>query len=149
LKRLKARLKAMEESGDIHSSYNDYFQDIEKVVIYFNLFPEFHKKLPYYFKILRMIFWPTGDMALRLSDKKHKPSFSNKMKARLLAPIRTIQLIGQEIGVGIVFLLLVKLFVDLIISPKNYFFRQKSYFDYLKSRNIAPETIEKIVKGIQ
>jgi len=149
LNRLQARLKALKESGDIHASYNDYFQDIEKVLIYFNLFPKFHKKLPYYLKIMKMLVWPTSDMALRLSDRKHKPTIANKLKARLVAPVRTIQLTGQEVGVGIIFLLIIKLFVNLIISPKNYFFTQKSYFDYLKSRNIDPNTIEKIVKGIQ
>lgn len=149
MNRLNDRLQAIKESGDIHTSYNDYFQDIEKVVIYFNLFPEFHKKLPFFLKIMQMIKFPTCDMALRLSDKKHNPTLANKLKSRIIAPIRVVQLVGQEIGVGITFLLIGKLFVDLLVSPKNYIFKQKSYFDYLKSRNIDPKNIEKIVQGIQ
>ncbi len=147
-RRLKKRLKNIRESGDIHNSYNDYFQDIEKNVIYFGLFPEFHKKLIFYAKIIKQIYLPHCATALKLTDNFHKPNFINKLNARLTAPYYVFSLLAQEIGWKFTILLYFKLFFDLIISLKNYIFKQESYFDYLKKRNVNPKDIEQIVKGI-
>lgn len=147
--RLKKRLALYDRTGDLHTSYNDYFQDIEKIVIYFNLFPEFHKKLFFYLKILSSIFFPETEIALKLSDKSDKPTFINKFMARIKAPYFVFSLIAQEIGWTFTFLLFLKLFIDLLLSVKNYFIKKESYFDYLRKLGIDPKTIEKVVKNIQ
>jgi len=149
MKRLKKRLKAAEEAGDLHISYNDYFQDIEKNVIYFNLFTKFHQRIGFLAKIIRQIYFPKAKIALRLSDSLHKPTFANLLKARLKAPYYVFSLIAEEIGWKFSLLLFVKLFFDTLFSLKNYFFKQESYFSYLKKIGINPSEIEKVVKNIQ
>ena len=148
-RRLNKRLKTEESTKDFQSSYNDYFQDVEKKVIYFNLFPKFHLKLFYYSKILRLIFFPETQVALKLNDKTHAPHFWNKCISRLKTPYFVFSLISQEIGWKFTILLFVKLFFDLLFSVKNYFVKSESYFDYLTQRGIDPQDIEKAVKQIQ
>jgi hypothetical protein len=148
-RRLDRRLKTMEATHDFQTSYNDYFQDIEKKVIYFNLFPEFHLKLVFYLKILRMVYFPKTQMALKLNDKAHVPSFWNKLTSAVKAPYFVFSLIAQEIGWKFTVLLFTKLLFDLLFSIKNYFIKSKSYFDYLKEKGIDPKEIEKVVKNIQ
>jgi hypothetical protein len=58
-------------------------------------------------------------------------------------------LIAEEIGWKFSLLLFVKLFFDTLFSLKNYFFKQESYFSYLKKIGINPSEIEKVVKNIQ
>ncbi len=149
LRRLKKRLKVHNKTGDFQDSYNDYFQDIEKLVIYFNLFPQFHKKLIFYFFILKFIFFPKTEIAICLNDSVHKNRIINKFVAHLKAPYFVFSLIAQEIGWKFTFLLFLKLFFDLLLSLKNYFVRKESYFEYLKKRNVDPKSIEKAVKNIQ
>ncbi len=149
IRRLNKRLKAFGKNKDFHLSYNDYFQDVEKIVIYFNLFPQFHKKLKYYLKILISIFIPNIEIALKLSDIPNEKSFFKKILARIKAPYYVFALISQEIGPKFTFLLFLKLFLDLIISLKNYFIKKESYFDYLRKKGIDPSKIEKVVKNIQ
>ena len=148
-RRLKGRVKVQQENGDFQSSYIDYFQDIEKQVINFALFPKFHKKLPYYFKILRLVYLPKTAICLKLNDKYHRPTRWNKIVARIKAPHLTFALIAQEIGWKFTILLFMKLFLDLLISIKNYVVRKDSYFDYLKQKGIDPMPIQKIVDDIQ
>ena len=147
--RLKKRLEVQYLSKDFQTSYNDYFQDIEKTVIYFNIFPNFHKKIIFYFIILKNIFFPNREVALKLSDKFGNSSLLNLIKARLKAPYYVFSLIAQEIGWKFTFLLFLKLFLDLIFSIKNYIVKKESYFDYLKKRGINPKEIEQAVKNIQ
>ncbi len=148
-KRLNKRLEVYDRFRDFHLSYNDYFQDVEKLVIYFNLFPEFHKKLVLYLKILVSIYFPKTEMALKLSDIPGEKSFFKRMSAKIKAPYFVFALIAQEIGAKFTFLLFVKLYFDLIISLKNYFVKKESYFDYLGKKGIDPAEIEKVVKNIQ
>lgn len=148
-RRLAARLRAAERTGDMQVSYNDYFQDIEKDVIYFNIFPEFHKKAVFYYRIHRAVFLPKQAPALKLSDKSHQPTLLDQVQARASAPRLVLSLVAQEIGWQFTVLLLMKLSFDLIGSTKNYFLKKESYFDYLRKRGVAPEAIERVVKGIQ
>ena len=148
-RRLQKRLVAHEITKDFQTSYNDYFQDIEKIVIYFNLFPAFHKKLSFYFLILRYIFFPKTEIALKLSDSLHDRSAYSKIKAGVAAPFFVFSLIAQEIGWKSTFLLFSKLFFDLLLSFKNYFVKRESYFDYLKKRGVDSILIERAVKNIQ
>lgn len=148
-RRLEKRLQSFKECQDIHDSYNDYFQDVEKEVIYFNLFPEFHKRCYFYFRILKKIGFVKNEMALKLSDATYKPSLLKRIKAQLKAPYYVFALIAQEIGWTFTTLLFVKLFFDVIFSLKNYMFKKESYFDYLRTRNIDPDLIQKAVKNIQ
>ena len=148
-RRLIRRLEVKESTKDFQSSYNDYFQDIEKKVIYFNLFPQFHLKLLFYMKIIGLIYFPETQVALKLNDKTHHPHFWNKCISKLKAPYFVFSLIAQEIGWKFTILLFVKLFVDLIFSIKNYFVKSESYFDYLKQRGVDPQDIENAVKKIQ
>jgi len=148
-KRLKKRLNIFNNTGDIQSSYNDYFQDIEKVVIYFNLFPKFHLRLKYYLKILRMIYFPKKEIVLKLNDIAPPSNIYKTTMARIKSPYIVFSLIAQEIGWKFTILLFVKLFVDLILSLKNYFYKKESYFDYLKNKGVNPLEIEKAVKNIQ
>lgn len=147
-RRLEKRLNVQNQSGDFQNSYNDYFQDIEKVVIYFNLFPLFHKKLMYYLVILKLIFLPKSEIALKLSDHAHDATFGRLALARIKAPYYIFALIAQEIGWRFTFLLFTKLFLDLWFSLKNYFIKAESYFDYLRKKAIDPKEIEKVVKNI-
>lgn len=147
--RLKRRMEVVESTGDLQTSYNDYFQDVEKVVIYFNLFPKFHVKFALYLRILRMIYFPKTTFALRLNDRSHKPSLWNKVIAHIKAPYLVFSLIAQEIGWKFTVLLFMKLGIDLLISLKNYFVGKDSYFDYLQQKGIDPKEIEKAVKNIQ
>ena len=149
MRRLRKRLKVQKESGDFQDSYNDYFQDIEKVVIYFNVFPHFHKKLLFYLIILKLIFFPKRSAALKLSDHAHGPNLFRTIIARFKAPYYIFALIAQEIGWKFTFLLFLKLFIDLILSIKNYIIHKESYFDYLRKKGIDPKEIEKAVKNIQ
>lgn len=149
LQRTLKRLKILELGGDIHASYNDYFQDIEKDVIYFNLFPKFHLKALFYAKILRKIFFPNIDVALKLDDQQKGASVLSNVVSFLKAPYYIFSLIAQEIGWKFTFLLFLKLLIDLVVSLKNYIIPQTSYFDYLKSRDIDPKEIAKAVKNIQ
>lgn len=148
-RRLVKRLETMQSTHDFQTSYNDYFQDIEKKVIYFNLFPTFHIKLNFYLKILKMVYFPSSEMALRLNDKTHLPHFWNKLMSKLKAPYFVFSLIAQEIGWKFTILLFIKLLFDLLFSIKNYVIPSKSYFDYLKEKGINPKEIEKVVKNIQ
>ena len=147
--RLKRRLEAASATGDFQVSYNDYFQDIEKQVIYFNLFPKFHVKLVFYVKILRMIYWPKMKFALRLNDRNQAPTLVNTLVSRVKAPYFVFSLIAQEIGWKFTILLFLKLFVDLLISLKNYVVHTESYFDYLNKKGIDPQAIQKAVINIQ
>lgn len=148
-KRLNKRLNVYARSGDFQDSYNDYFQDIEKVVIYFNLFPQFHKKLYLYLKILKLIFIPKMVLALQLIDKPGSASVRDRAEARLTAPYYVFALIACEIGRQFTLLLFVKLIVDLFGSLKNYLVKKDSYFDYLEKRGVEAAAIEKAVKNIQ
>lgn len=149
IRRLEKRLATYTITHDFQTSYNDYFQDIEKTVIYFNLFPLFHKKLFFYLYILKLICFPKMGMALKLNDSLHNKSLLSKIKARLKAPYFVFSLIAQEIGWKFTFLLFIKLLIDLLLSLKNYFIKKESYFDYLKKRGVNPQSIEKAVKNIQ
>ncbi len=148
-RRLKKRKYVAETTGDFQNSYNDYFQDIEKQVIYFNLFPKFHVKFVFYFKIIRMIYFPKMEFALRLNDQLKEPSLGHKIISIIKAPYFVFYLIAQEIGWKFTVLLFVKLGVDLLISLKNYFVRPLSYFDYLEQKGVDLKDIQKAVKNIQ
>ena len=148
-RRLLKRKRIASLSGDFQISYNDYFQDIEKQVIYFNLYPPFHIKLMIYLRILKMIYFPKLMYALKLNDKAYQPTQFDKFISRVKAPYFVFSLIAQEIGWKFTFLLFIKLLVDLIISVKNYFVRPQSYFDYLKGKGINPKDIQNAVKNIQ
>ncbi|MBI3134050.1 MAG: nucleotidyltransferase family protein [Bacteroidetes bacterium] len=148
-RRLTKRFRIAGITGDFQTSYNDYFQDIEKLVIYFNLFPAFHKKLVLYLKIIGAIYFPKKAVCLKLADQPQNASFFTTLWARMKAPCMVFSLIAQEIGWKFTILLFVKLIVDLLISLKNYFVKSESYFDYLKKRGIDPKEIEKTVKNIQ
>lgn len=147
--RLRKRLQMVQETGDMHGSYNDYFQDIEKNVIYYNLFPEFHKRIYFFAKVLRLLYFPEIKFALKFIDKSHKPTLFNKLKARLLGPWFSFSMIAQEIGWKVTVLLFVKLCVDTLISPINYLLSKESYFQYLKKKNIEPHQIKKLVQNVQ
>ncbi|UKN00246.1 nucleotidyltransferase family protein [Paracrocinitomix mangrovi] len=148
-RRTVKRLKVHEQSGDFQNSYIDYFQDIEKDVIYFNLFPHFHKKAKYLFKIVGKIYFPKSKVSLKLDDHFHQPTFWHKLKGSIKAPFHCFALIAQEIGWKFTFLLFMKLFIDLIVSIKNYVIKKESYFDYLKKKGINPKEIVQAVEGIQ
>jgi hypothetical protein len=148
-RRLNKRIETQLECGDFQASYNDYFQDIEKEVINFNLYPKFHKKIKFYFRIIGLIFFPSTDMTLKLNDQFHAPTVGNKIVSRIKAPYFSFALIAQEIGWKFTFLLFVKLFFDLLLSLKNYFIKKESYFDYLRNKGVDRSKIEKIVSNIQ
>lgn len=148
-RRLDKRLEVMESTKDFQDSYNDYFQDIEKKVIYFNLFPPFHVKLIFYLKILRLVYFPKTEVALKLNDKIHVPNSWNKFSSTVKAPYFVFSLIAQEIGWKFTVLLFTKLLFDLLFSLKNYFVKKESYFEYLEKRGVDPKDIEKAVKKIQ
>lgn len=148
-RRLKMRLRVAVKQPDFQVSYNDYFQDIEKVVIYFNLFPKFHRKFVLYLKVLQLIYFPKKEVCLKLSDRYPNDSLLEGFMARLRAPYLVFSLIAQEIGWKFTVLLFVKLWVDLVISLKNYILPSESYFDYLKKRGIDPKEIVAAVKDIQ
>lgn len=147
--RMRKRIESAKAIGDFQIAYNDYFQDIEKDVIYFNLFPQFHYKLVYYSKIIMKIYFAESSISLKLNDKAHRPNTWNKTISFFKAPYFIFSLIAQEIGWRFAVLLFFKLFVDLIVSLKNYVVKKESYFDYLKGRGIDPKEISKAVKNIQ
>lgn len=148
-RRLNKRLANFQQTEDLHNSYNDYFQDVEKQVIYFNLFPQFHRKLFFYFRILRMIFFPKKSIALKLDDAGNQKNILAALKSKLKAPYYVFSLIAQEIGRKFTLLLFFKLLFDLIFSLKNYVHRPPSYFDYLKRKDIDPNAIERAVQNIE
>ncbi|MDJ1505912.1 nucleotidyltransferase family protein [Xanthocytophaga agilis] len=147
--RLKKRKEMFAETGDIHNSYNDYFQDIEKNVIYINLFPKFHHRLPLYGKILRMLYFPDIGHSLKFIDKFHSPTIANKIKGRIQGPWFSFAIIAEEVGWKVTSLLFVKLFFDVMLSPVNYVLAKDSYFDYLRKKNIDPAEIKKVVSNVQ
>jgi hypothetical protein len=149
IRRLDSRLKLADGTGDMQLSYNDYFHEVEMTVFYFSLFPQFHKKLLLYLRLVRQLFWPEKALVLKLGDLGAKASMGRYITARLNSPYFTFRLIGEEIGLVITLLLLVKMIFDTLISLKNYIFRKDSYFDYLRKRNIEPEVIRQVVKNIQ
>lgn len=148
-RRLAARLATYKASGDIHYSYNDYFQDIEKEVIYMGLFHQFHQKLPYYLKVLKLTLFPKMEAALKLHDKAYRPTQKDKVVARIKAPYYVFSLLAQEIGWTFSILLFVKLFFDTFASLKNYFIKKETYFDYIKKLGVNPADIERTVAGIE
>lgn len=147
--RLDKRLAIHMRTGDYQNSYNDYFQDIEKQVIYFNLFPRFHNRLRYYLKILRLIYISESSVNLKLNDAADRPKLWRKFVSWLKAPYFIFSLIAQEIGWKFACLLFIKLFFDLLFSIKNYFIKTDSYFDYLREKGIDPKKMEAVVKNIQ
>ncbi|MBN1182875.1 MAG: nucleotidyltransferase family protein [Bacteroidales bacterium] len=149
VRRYYSRRKMAEKTGDMQLSYNDYFHEVEMTVFYFSLIHTFHQKGYFYCRLLRQMLWPKRDVVKKLSDLTGKPGFRERLKARLKAPYMVFALIGEEIGVGVVILLFIKMFLDTIISLKNYIFKKESYFTYLKNRGINPEEIKRVVKGIQ
>ena len=149
VRRYYSRKKMADKTGDMQFSYNDYFHDVEMTVFYFSLIHKFHQKAYFYYQLVRQMFRPERDMTKRLSDLTGKPEFWEMLKARLKAPYLVFALIGEEIGIGVVILLFIKMFLETIISLKNYIFKKESYFTYLKNRGIDPEEIKKVVKGIQ
>ncbi|WP_299255331.1 nucleotidyltransferase family protein [uncultured Aquimarina sp.] len=148
-KRLRKRLQMVNETGDMHESYNDYFQDIEKNVIYYYLFPEFHKRIYYFLRVLRFIYFPDIKHALKFLDKSHKPNILNKIRGRILGPWFSFSMIAQEIGWKYGILLYLKMWVDTALSPLNYFISKESYFQYLKKKEIEPNQIKKLVDNVQ
>jgi hypothetical protein len=149
MKRLERRLKLQAITGDYQTAYNDYFQDIEKQVIYFNLFTKFHIKFLFYLKVIRLIYFPAKKYVLKLNDLTENAPWYSVVFRRLTTPGRIFSLIAQEIGWKFTILLFLKLGIDLLVSLKNYFIKKPSYFDYLKTKNIDPKEIEKVVKNIQ
>jgi len=149
VRRLNSRLKMAERTGDFQLSYNDYFHEVETNVFHFGIYPQFHKKAVYYWRILKYVFWADKEVIYKLADIDKNASIIQKIKARLQAPAFSFALIGEEIGISIVFLLLFKLFFDMLFSVKNYIFKQESYFDFLKRININPKDIQLAVKEIQ
>lgn len=149
INRLNSRLKMAEKTGDFQLSYNDFFHEIENNVFYLGIFPHFHRKIYFYYRIVKFMFWPDKDTVYKLSDISAQAGVGKKIKARLKAPVFSFALIGEEIGLHITFLLLFKLFFDTLISIKNYFVKAESYFDYLKRINVNVEDIKKAVKEIQ
>ncbi len=147
--RLEKRLAIHQRTGDYQDSYNDYFQDIEKQVIYFNLFPKFHKRLHYYLRVLKLIYFSKSTTNLKLNDASDQKSIWKKFTSWIKAPYYIFSLIAQEIGWKFTFLLFIKLFFDLILSLKNYFIKKDSYFDYLRKKGIDPRKIEAVVQNIQ
>jgi len=147
--RLRKRLQMVNETGDMHESYNDYFQDIEKNVIHYYLFPEFHRRIYYFLKVLRLLYFPDIKHALKFIDKSHKPTLFNKVKARILGPWFSFSMIAQEIGWKYGVLLFLKMWVDTALSPLHYLISKESYFQYLKKKNIEPNQIKKLVQNVQ
>lgn len=148
-RRLKSRERCIEETGDLQSSYHDYFQDVEKNVLYFNIVHQFHQKAVFYGKLLRQIWWPEKEIALKFIDKAHRPTFANRLQARLRAPGFVFALIAQEIGWPVTFLLYTKLFFDTIFSLVNYVIPKENYFDFLAKQGIDPKQIKKAVADVQ
>lgn len=149
IRRLHARIKMFEKTGDMQLSYNDYFHDVEMIVFYFSLFHTFHKKIALYLKLVQSLFFVEKKAAYTLSDLTNDATMWQKFKARILAPYYVFSLIGEEIGVGITILLFVKMFFDSLISIKNYAFKKMSYFQFLKKEGIDSKEIISVVKGIQ
>ncbi|NOQ72537.1 MAG: hypothetical protein GQ574_11075 [Crocinitomix sp.] len=147
--RLEKRSAIHARTNDYQASYNDYFQDVEKQVIYFSLFPKLHKRFKYYIRILGLIYFPKAAFSLKLNDNSDRPTIWRKFVSWLKAPYYIFSLIAQEIGWKFTVLLFLKLFFDLIFSLKNYFIRTDSYFDYLRKKGINPKAIEAVVKNIQ
>ena len=133
----------------MQTSYNDYFQSIEMSAFYFNLFPHFHKRFVLYLRILRQVFWPKKDIVFKLSDITRKASVVKKIMARIKAPYFVFALIAEEIGWGISFMLLIKLYIDMLLSVFNYFRKTETYFDYIKKMGVNPDDIKRAVKQIQ
>jgi len=149
IRRLKARIKMYEKTGDMQLSYNDYFHDVEMIVFYFSLFHTFHKKIALYLKLVQSLFLVKKKAAYTLSDLTNDATIWQKIKARILAPYYVFSLIGEEIGVGVTILLFIKMFIDSLISIKNYWFKKMSYFQFLKNEGIDSKEIISVVKGIQ
>jgi len=149
VRRLNARLRMSEKTGDMQLSYNDYFHDVEMVVFTISIFPEFHKKLFLYFKLFKIMFWPKAELLLKLSDYTAFPGIFKWVGARFKAPYYTFSLIGEEIGIKITILLFVKTFFDILISLKNYILKKESYIEYLTNRGLNVEEIKNAVKEIQ
>lgn len=145
----KKRMIAIHESQDWQVSYNDYFQDIEKNVVYFNIFHEFHIKLIIFLKIIRQLFFPKPKMALKMIEKAHRPTIGNKIKAFFVAPFYVLALLSEEVGLKAVIFILVKLFVNLIGSVFNYFKPKQNYFDFLEKQGIDPQTVKNLVSNVQ
>jgi hypothetical protein len=148
-RRLRARQRMIADTGDLHHSYNDYFQDIEKNLLYLQILPLFHHKLVFYGKILGQVLWPRTDMTLRFLDRSHRPSFVNRMRGRVTGPWFAFSMIAEEIGWPVTALLFGKLFADVLLSPLNYLRKRGSYFDFLRSEGINPGDIKKIVANVQ
>lgn len=149
VRRLKARLKMATKTGDMQHSYNDYFHDVEMTVFYFSLLSLFHKKVVLYLQLINQLLWPEKEISRKLSDLGNNTTPWQRFKARLKAPYLTLRLIGEEIGLLITLLLVVKMFFDTLFSVKNYLFRKESYFEYLRKRGINPSDIQSVVKSIQ
>ena len=95
------------------------------------------------------MFWPKRELARKLSDLDVGSNVFQRLKARFKAPFLVFSLIGEEIGLYVVFVLFLKLFADTVFSIKNYLLKKETYFQYLKNRGISPEDIKKAVTGIQ
>ncbi len=149
IKRLNSRLHMADKTGDFQLSYNDYFHDVEMTVFLFSLYPLFHKKAGLYLRLIGQLFWPTKDIAHKLSDLGNEAAFGKRLIARMKAPVLTFRLIGEEIGLLITLLLFIKMFFDTLFSLMNYLFRKQSYFEYLHSRGISAKEINQIVANIQ
>ena len=143
------RIKAIDESQNWQVSYNDYFQDIEKNVVYFNIYHELHVKLKIYVRIIQQIFFPKPEMALKFIEKSHQPTILNKIKAFFIAPFYVLALLAEEIGLQATLYILVKLFFNLLGSITNYFIPKQNYFDYLDKQNIDPKTVKNLVNNVQ
>jgi len=149
VRRLESRLKMSERTGDMQLSYNDQFHEVEMIVFYFGLFHVFHKKVYFFLKLVRQMFFPPKSLAYKLSDLDENSGFFKKIKARIKSPYFVFSLIGEEIGMKITFLLFVKLMVDTLLSVRFYFVKKEVYFEYLRKRGIDPKDIRRVVKGIQ
>ena len=149
-KRLVSRVAMIEKTKDFHRSYNDYFQDVEKLVIYFNLYHQFHKKIYFYGKILKSVFFPKLSYTMKFCDKDMQSSLvTEKIVARIKAPYYIFSLIAEEIGWKYTILLFFKLFVDLVVSVWFYIFPKESYFQFLVKKNISGKQIQKCVQNVQ
>jgi hypothetical protein len=94
----------------------DYFQSVEKSVIRFNSEGFFSKKFNAYFLIWKnLLFPPAADIA-KICVLRPESSFLSWLGARLAAPYWIFWVIASEIGWTFVFLLILKLNMDLLVS---------------------------------
>lgn len=136
------KTRSMDVFLNLHS---DHIQTIEKELAVFNCTSYFPEKIYFFFNLWKFILWPSESEVIHMSAL-YKPTFIQIVNARMAMPYKILRAIASEIGWYLVFLLIIKINIELFGSlfklPFNS--REKCDMEAYSKKNGLP--LQKLVE---